>query len=93
MMDIDRVTLIDPGSGVHLSFADVVVRSVTPSKQSLVFEAPYDAFNELSPDRPASSEAGYSLVLTTAGGRTYDGYVEVVANGADTRFYWCGVGF
>lgn len=92
-MDIDHVTLIDPDSGVHLSLSDVVVRSVAPSKGSLVFEAPYDAFDGTSPDGAPDSEAGYSVVVTTPDGRTYDGFVEVVVDGTDARFYWCGVGF
>ena len=92
-MDIDRVTLTGPNGGVRLSFSDVVVRSVAPSRGSLVFETPHDAFDGKSPAGPPSDEAGCPIVLTTVDGRTYDGYVEVVADGADARFYWCGVGF
>jgi len=92
-MDIDRVTLIEPDSGVRLSLSDVVVRSVAPSKGSLVFETPREASDGTSLGESSDDEAGYSLVVTTSDGRTYDGYVEVVADGADARFYWCGVGF
>lgn len=92
-MDIDRVTLIDPDSGVRLSLSDVVVRSVAPSKGSLVFETPREAFDGASSGEDPNDESGYSLVVTTTDGRTYDGYVEVVADSANARFYWCGVGF
>lgn len=92
-MDIDRVTVIEPESGVRLSSSDVVVRSVTPSKGSLVFEVPRDAFEGLSSDGRPNDEAGCAIVITTAQGRTYDGYVEMAVDGDGTRFYWCGIGF
>jgi hypothetical protein len=92
-MEIDRVTLIEPDDSVRLSLTDVVVRSVAPSRQSLVFETPHGALEGTPLGGSANGVAGCSVVLTTTGGRTYDGYVEVATDTEDARFYWCGVGF
>jgi len=92
-MDIDRVTLIDPDDGVRRSLSDVVVRSLRPSAGSLVLEAPVERVDGTPFGERPGGEAGWSLVVTTADGRTYTGYVEVVATGDDARFYWCGIGF
>ena len=92
-MEIDRITLIEPGGDVRLSLSGVTVRSVTPSNESLVFEAPRDSFDGTPIDGRASDGAGYGIIATTTDGVTYNGYVEVVANGDDTRFCWCGIDF
>jgi hypothetical protein len=92
-MEIDRVTLIEPDGTVRLSLTDIVVRSVAPSRQSLVFETPRGALEGTPLGGPSNEVAGCSVVLTTTDDRTYSGYVEVTTDAADARFYWCGVGF
>jgi hypothetical protein len=91
-MEIDRVTLIEPDGSVRLSFTDVVVRSVAPSRQSVVFETPHEVLEGTALGGPPSEVAGYSVVLTTTDDRTYSGYVEVVTDAGSARCYWCGVG-
>jgi hypothetical protein len=103
-MHIDRATLIGLHGETERSLSDVTVRSVEPANQSLVLEVPHR-----SPETPAteqtratrgekeskgdSEEWGCSIVVTTTEGRTYSGYVEVVADSDDARFYWCGIDF
>jgi hypothetical protein len=56
-----------------------------------VFEAPHEALEGTPLDGRSNGAAGYSVVVTTTAGRTYGGYVEVIADGDDARLYWCSV--
>jgi len=66
------------------------VRSVERSSQLLVMEVPTDAIDGTALSDRAGIEADASVVIHTTG-RTYKGYVEVVAESPTGRFYWCGV--
>lgn len=88
---IESVTLVPPfGDRSPITLADASVRSVARSRQTVVLEVPGSTIGEpfLS---AVGTEAGSSIVVTTTAGQTYSGYVEVVAEGTDSRFYWCGL--
>ena len=90
-MIIESVTLVPPvADRSPITLADVRVRSVARSRHTVVLEVPASTIDEpLSTG--VGTEAGSSIVVTTTDGRTYSGYVEVVAEGTDSRFYWCGL--
>ena len=93
-MVIERVTLLPPaGSGERapVTPTDVTLRSVDRSRQTAVLEVPAATLAETPLAADTSEGAGYEVVLTTAEERTYSGYVEVVAEGIDSWFYWCGL--
>ena len=93
-MLIKRVTLLPPdgtGDRAPVTPTDVILRSVTRSRQVVVLEMPTGSLEETPLATSAGAEAGYGIVLTTAAERTYSGYVEVVAEGTGSRFYWCGL--
>ena len=90
-LTIESVTLVPLGADRSpITLADVRVRSVARSRHTVVLEVPASTIEEpLSTG--VGTEAGSSIVVTTTDGQTYSGYVEVVAEGTDSRFYWCGL--
>ena len=93
-MLIERVTLLPPagtGDRAPITLPDVTLRSVDRSRQLAVLEVPVSALAKTPLAAHPSEEAGYEIVLTTSEKRIYSGYIEVIAEGTDSRFYWCGV--
>ena len=93
-MLIERVTLVTPtgtGDRAPITLTDVTLRSIDRSRQMAVLEVPTDAFEETSLAAHANAEAGSAIVFTIIEGQTYSGYIEVIAESTDSRFYWCGI--
>jgi len=93
-MIIERVTLLPPAGSderAPITPTDVTLRSFDRSRQTVVLEVPAATLTETPLAANPGEGAGYEVVLTTTKGRTYSGYVEVVAEGTDNRFYWCGL--
>jgi len=95
-MLIERVTLLPPDTtddSAPISPSAVTLRSADRSRQLAVLEVPARALEETPLAAHPDREAGYGIVLTTTEERTYSGYIEVVVEGTDSRFYWCAFDF
>lgn len=92
IMTIDDLSLTLPfADDGTISLREGTVRSVDRSSQLLVVEVPTDSIERTTLAGHAGSEAGARIVVQTAAGRTYEGYIEVVAESATGRLYWCSV--
>lgn len=89
-MELDHFSLTLPREDHGaISLQEGIVRSVNQSSQLLVVEVPADAIERTALAGQVGIEAGASVVVQTTD-RTYEGYVEVVAENVAGRIYWCG---
>lgn len=93
-MLIERVTLVTPtgtGDREPITLTDVTLRLIDRSRQMAVLEVPGNVFEGTPLAAHANAEAGSAIVFTIIEGQTYSGYIEVIAESTDSRFYWCGI--
>ena len=90
LVNVDRLFLTLPGAHDALIISEGVVRLVDQSNQLLVLEVPTEAIEETRLLGRVGIESGAAIEVRTVGKDIYQGYVEVVAESAVGRLYWCG---
>jgi hypothetical protein len=86
-----RVTLLaTDAERTPISLTEFTIQEIDDRDQLMVITAPETVFEDTPIMNSPGAEAGYSVVVTTAGS-TYSGFIEEVETDADRRTYTCGI--